>query len=93
MYGLIQTQILQPARLQPGQHGGGIGEAAPVPFEVAPVELLHPEAIEVEDVQRQIAVGHPLDETGDGCLIVVGGERGGEPQPERPRRRQCRAVR
>ena len=42
-------------------------------------------------MQRQLAVGHALDEAGDGRLVVAGGERGGEPQAERPCRRQRRA--
>ena len=79
---------LEAARLEPLQHPHRIGEDARIPLEVAPVEGLHPEAVEVEDVQRQVAVGHPLDEAGDGVLVVVGGEGRGQPQAERPRGRQ-----
>ncbi|MNI85376.1 hypothetical protein D3C73_1423620 [compost metagenome] len=46
----------------------------------------------MENVQRQIALGHAVDKAVHRRFIVVGGERGGEPQTERPRRRQCRAT-
>ena len=49
MYGLIQTQIRRPLSLQPAQHALRVGEGPRVPLEVAPVELAHPEAVEVED--------------------------------------------
>ena len=59
-----------------------------VPHEVAPVKLPHPEAVEVEHLQREVALGHAVDEFGDRLLVVLGGERGAQPQPERPGRRQ-----
>ena len=74
----------QAACLQPLQHPLRVREDRLVPLKIHPVELLHPEAVEVEDVQRQVALLHALDEAGDGGFIVVGGEGGGEPQPKRP---------
>ncbi len=46
----------------------------------------------MEDVQRKIAVSHALDKTGDGGLVIIGGERGGQPQAKRPGGRQGRAA-
>ena len=74
--------------LEPGEHALRIGERRRVPFEVAPVLAAHPEAIEVENMQRQIALAHPVDEAIDGLLVVVGGERRRQPESERPWRRQ-----
>src|SRR5665647_2934755 len=62
----------------------GVREGTRIPLEVAPVELAHPEAVEVEDRQRQVALGHRVDETGDGLLVVVRGEAGREPQAVGP---------
>ena len=42
----------------------------PVPFEVAPVLDTHPETIEVENMQRQSALAHAVDERADGLLVV-----------------------
>ena len=49
MYGLIQTQIRSPFAFSRAQHRLRLGERRRVPLEVAPVELAHPEAVEVED--------------------------------------------
>ncbi len=83
----------QAALLQPLQHAGWVGENVRVPLEVAPVEPLHPEAVEVEDVQRQVAVGHALDEARHRSFVVVGREGRREPQPEGPGRRHGGATR
>jgi hypothetical protein len=83
---------VQALRLQPGQHPLRIGEHPRVPGEVAPLELPHPEAVEVEDGQRQFAVPHALDEGGDRLLVVGGRERGGQPQAEGPDGRQGGAA-
>jgi hypothetical protein len=68
--------------VQARQHPLGVGEHARVPFEVAPVELAHPEAVEVEHAQRKVARGHLVDERRHRLLVVRGGERGGEPESE-----------
>ena len=62
MYGLIQTQIFSPLSCRRREHAVGIGEDARIPLEIAPVELAHPEAVEVEHAQRDVALGHPVDE-------------------------------
>ena len=77
---------LQSLGLHPLEHGGRVWEGGRVPLEVRPVETTHPEAVEVEDAQRQVALRHPVDEAGDGFLVVGGGERGRQPQTEGPGR-------
>ena len=44
----------------------------------------------MEHVQRQVALGHAVDKAVYRRFVVVSGERGGEPQAERPGRRQRR---
>ena len=56
------------------------------------MKTAHPEAVVVEDVERDVALAHAVDETGDGRLIVLRRERGREPQAERPCRRQRRPA-
>ena len=70
------------------QGGAYIREKAAVPFKITPMEFLHPETVEMEHAQGDLALQHALDKRAGGGLIVVGGERGGQPQPERPGRRQ-----
>jgi hypothetical protein len=62
----------------------GSGKTPLVPAEVDPLELAHPERIEMEDAEGNVSLGHTLDEMRHRRLVVVGGERGREPQPERP---------
>ena len=83
----------QPALPEAAQHRLGLGERVAVPLEVAPLQRPHPVAIEVEDAQRDVALGHPVDEPAHRRLVVVGEERGRQPQPERPARRQGRPAR
>ena len=80
--GVDPNADLQPARLQALDEALGVREHALVKGEVAPAELLHPEAVEVEDLQGDAALGHAVHEGGDGLLIVVRGEGGGQPQAE-----------
>jgi hypothetical protein len=47
----------------------------------------------VKNVQRDIALCHAVDKACYGFLVVLGGERSGEPQAERPCGRQCRLAR
>ena len=42
----------------------------------------------MENVQRQVALGHPVNKTVDRRFVIIGGERRGQPQAERPGRRQ-----
>lgn len=42
------------------------------------------QAVEVEDADRAITVPHPLEEGGDGILVVRCGEGRGEVEAERP---------
>ncbi len=70
--------------MQPGEHAFGIGEHGRVPLEIGPVEFAHPEAVEVEDAERDVALGHAVDESRDRLLVVVGREARREPQPVRP---------
>src|ERR1035437_11046130 len=65
-------------------HDLWVREGAWVPREVAPVELTHPEAVEVEDRQRQVTLGHRVDEAVDGRRVVLRSEAGGQPQAVGP---------
>ncbi len=91
MYGLIHAD-LQPFRLQALDHPFRVREGLRIPFKIAPLEGLHPEAVEVEDVQRQMALSHTVDKTIHRRFVIVGGERGRQPQTKRPCRRQRRAA-
>ena len=75
---------VQALLVQPGEHALRVRGRCAVPLEVAPVELAHPEAVEVEHRQRQVTLGHLVDEAGDGRLVVVRGEAGGQPQAVGP---------
>ncbi len=84
---------LQSAVVEAPQHSGRIGKYERIPLEVYPLKFAHPKAVEVKNVQWQVASLHLIDKASDGCLIVVRRKRCREPQTERPRRRQCRAFR
>ena len=73
------------------EHTLGIGKDARVPLEIAPVELFHPETVKVKDVQRDVALGHAVHKVGHRGLVVIGGERGGQPEAKGPGRGQRRA--
>ena len=47
---------IQPFFLDSAEHSHGIGEHFVVPYKIAPVEAFHPEAVEMEGAQRNIAV-------------------------------------
>ena len=70
------------------EHPHGIGEGLLVPGEVAPVEALHPEAVEVEHAQGDIPIRHALNEGRGGLFVIVGGKGRGQPQAEAPRGHQ-----
>ena len=72
--------------MQAREHAVRVGERPRVPLEVAPVELAHPEAVEVEHAHGELACGHLVDEPRDRGLVVVGREGGREPQAVRPGR-------
>ncbi len=77
---------------QPGQHALRVREDPRIPLEVAPVELAHPEAVEVEDGEGELTLLHALDEGRHRLLVVRGGEGRRQPQAERPGGRQGRAA-
>ncbi len=82
----------QPLGLEPGEHAVGVREDVRVPLEVAPLVLAHPEAVEVEDGERDAALGHAVHEGRHGLLVVRRGEGRGEPQAEGPGGRQGGAA-
>ena len=90
--GVYPYADLQTLCLQSVEHSLGIREHSLVPGEVAPVEFLHPEAVEVEYLQRNIALSHAVDEAGNSSLVVVGGEGSGQPQTECIRRSKSRLA-
>ena len=51
----------QTALVKPLQHTGGIRKYERIPFEIYPLELAHPEAVKMENMQRQIALLHSVD--------------------------------
>ena len=55
---------------------GRVGEHVAVPEEIAPVAVLHPEAVEVEDRQVDAALFHSVNKRQHGLFIVIGRERG-----------------
>ena len=85
MYGFVQIDTFRPRSCRRREHPLGVGEHAGVPGEVRPVELAHPEAVEVEDRQRQVAVAHAVEERVHRRLVVVGGEARAEPGAVAPR--------
>lgn len=56
------------------------------------MEVAHPEAVEVKNMQRQVPFGHAIDEFDDGFFVVVGGEGGGKPEAEGPGWREAGAA-
>ena len=71
---------LQSAVVKAPQHSGRIGKYERIPLEVYPLEFAHPKAVEVKNVQRQVALLHLIDKASDGCLVVVRRKRRREPQ-------------
>ena len=80
----------QAAACQTLQHCRRIRELIQIPLEVGPLVLLHPEAVEVEHLERNVALCHTVDEGGNGLFIIGCGEGGGQPQTKGLCRRQCR---
>ncbi|MNS23590.1 hypothetical protein D3C72_554120 [compost metagenome] len=64
----------QPLVLQAANHPFRVRESHRVPFKITPLEGFHPEAVEVENMQRQIALGHAVDKAVHRRFVVVGGE-------------------
>ncbi len=90
--GVYPYAHLQPFLFQAADHAFRVREGHRVPLKVAPLEGLHPETVEVKDVQRQIALGHTVDKAVHRRFVVIGGERCGQPQTERPGWRQRRTA-
>ena len=61
-----------------------------IPGEIAPFVRFHPETVKMEYMQWDIPVCHPLYKTRGCRFVIICGKRRGQPQPERPCRRQCR---
>ena len=80
--GVYPYADLQPFLFQAADHTFRVREGHRIPLKVAPLEGFHPEAVEMEDVQRQIALGHPVDKTVHRRFIVISGERCSQPQTE-----------
>ncbi|MMZ59206.1 hypothetical protein D1872_212320 [compost metagenome] len=91
--GVDPDRDVQALAFQPVQHALWIGKHLLVPLKIAPVEFLHPKAVEMEHMQRNVAFEHPVNEAVDRLFIVAGRKRGGEPQPVGPSRRQRRFPR
>ena len=60
------------------QRGFDVAEETLVPLEIAPMELAHPVAVVVEGGQRNITLGHTVDEGVDGGLGVLGTDLKGD---------------
>ena len=50
MYGLIHRRPFQPFAFRRFDHPFRVREGLRIPFKIAPLEGLHPETVEVEDV-------------------------------------------
>ena len=83
---------VQSLRLDPPEQTRRIGENTAVPDEIAPVELLHPEAVKMEGTKRNASVEHTVNKTHDRRLVVVRRKRGGKPETKGPRRRKGRLA-
>ena len=90
--GIDPDADLEATGLEAGEHGRRVGEDGLIPLKVDPLEVLHPVAVEVEDVEWNLPVGHALDKAGDGGLVIIGGKRGAEPEAEGPGRGECGAA-
>jgi hypothetical protein len=62
---------LEPALFQAFHIPRRIREHLRIELEIAPLVRLHPEAIEVEDAEREIAIPETVEEAGDSLLVVV----------------------
>ena len=51
-----------------------------IPLEVTPLILLHPEAVEMEYLQRDLSVSHTINEAHNGILVIACGEGSRQPQ-------------
>ena len=81
---------VKPAIMIPFQHAFRIRECRGIPFKVTPLIGIHPVAVKMEHMQRNLPVCHALNKTGSGRLIIIRSKRSRQPQSERPCRRQCR---
>lgn len=62
------------------EHSFGVGKRFLIPLKITPVAFLHPEAIEMEDAEGDLALGHSIYELIYGCFVIFGGEGGAEPE-------------
>ena len=69
-------------RFQAPEHALRIGEHLSVPDKACPCACFHPEAVEMEHLQGDLPLPHAVEKCADGRLVVIGRERGREPQPE-----------
>ena len=81
---------MKSAVMIPFQHAFWIREGRRIPLEVTPLVGIHPVAVKMEDMQRDLPVCHSLDKAGSRCLVVIGSKGCCQPQTEGPRRRQGR---
>lgn len=70
--------------MQAFQHAHRVREYTGIPLEIGPLVFAHPEAVEVEHMQRQIALSHSFYEGVHRSFIVVRCERSRQPQAEGP---------
>jgi hypothetical protein len=84
---------LQPALMQSSQEPSRVWEIFRVKGEVAPFVRWHPETIEMEDVQRDVPLLHPVYELHDRLLVIRCQERSRQPQTVRPVWRERRSTR
>ena len=75
------------------QHPFRIREAVFPPLEITPFKLLHPAAVEMENLHGNPVLRHPIQKTHDGLLIVFCHKRSREPKSKGPSGRQSRHPR
>lgn len=109
MYGLIHTQIyivstswniqeaittyMDSTILNPLQLPLRIWEVIFVKLIIAPLEPRHPETVEMEHADRNIALCHSIQKRCDCAFVILGCKASAKPEPEGPRRRECRFAR
>ena len=76
--------------LQPLQHSLRIREYTIIPCKITPCEFLHPEAVKMEHLKRNIPLKHTVYKLIYRLLIIIGGKGGRQPQTKGPRCRKRR---
>ena len=75
--------------MQTAEHCLGFGELCGIPLEVCPLKALHPEAVKMEHLQRNITLKHAVNKGINSFLIIISRKGCGKPQTEGVCRWKC----